>query len=105
MSLKNRLGIVLLILCMLSIEVYIGVLNLMRMEQYRATHQFLPSRQTLILWYTDDALTDYLNMVALNYYEDTDIYVELELVSGLEYLENINRVSIRKGEMPDLFIV
>lgn len=105
MSLKNRLGIVFLILCMLSIEVYIGWLNLTRMEHYLATHQFESSRQTLILWYTDDALTDYLNMAALAYYEDTDVYVELELVSGLEYLENINRVSIRNGDTPDLFIV
>lgn len=100
------MGIIFLVLCMLSIEVYIGWLNLTRMERYRATHQFEPSRQTLILWYTDDALTDYLNMAALDYYEDTDVYVELELVSGLEYLENINRASIRSNQdMPDLFIV
>lgn len=50
-------------------------------------------KQTIRLWYTDEALTDYFNSKALDFYEETDIRVETRLVSGIEYLEEINRVS------------
>lgn len=103
MSLKNRLCIVLLIVCMLALELYVGVIHSGTMDEEGANA--FSSKDTIVLWYTDDTLTDFLNSVALAYYEDTDVHVELKLVSGLEYLENINYASIRNGEKPDLYIV
>ena len=66
---------------------------------------FGQKKETIVLWYTDDALTDYLNSKALEFYDRTDIRVETKLVSGLEYLEAINRASISESEAPDLYIV
>lgn len=103
MSLKNRLCVVLLIVCMLTLELYVGVIHSGTTDEEGANT--FSSKDTIVLWYTDDTLTDFLNSVALAYYEDTDVHVELKLVSGLEYLENINYVSIRNGEKPDLYIV
>ncbi len=63
-------------------------------------------KETLILWYSDDALTPYLNSKSLAFTEETDIRVETKLVSGLEYLEEINRASISDTEeTPDMYIV
>lgn len=63
-------------------------------------------KETLILWYSDDALTAYLNSKLLEFTEQTDIRVETKLVSGLEYLEEINRASISdSAETPDMYIV
>lgn len=63
-------------------------------------------KETLHLWYTDDALTDYLNSKALEFYDRTDIRVEVRLVSGLEYLEAINTASLERDEdAPDLYIL
>ncbi len=63
-------------------------------------------KETVHLWYTDDALTDYLNSKAVSFYEKTDIRVEPLLVSGLEYLEAINQASVQEQEdAPDVFIV
>lgn len=63
-------------------------------------------KETITLWYTDDALTDYLNSKALDFYDETDIRVETKLVSGLEYLETINQASISDEETtPDAYIV
>ncbi len=101
MSFKTKLGVVLLIICMLALELYVGVINSGKAEEETTFY----SKDTIVLWYTDDTLTDFLNSVALAYYEDTDVHVELKLVSGLEYLENINYVSTRNGEKPDLYIV
>ena len=63
-------------------------------------------RETLYLWYTDEALTDYLGSVALSYSEYQD---EVRIVpvysSGLEYLETINQASLTTDQVPDLYIV
>ncbi|MCM1184874.1 MAG: extracellular solute-binding protein [Roseburia sp.] len=65
-----------------------------------------PKKETIVLWYTDDALTDYLNNKALDFLEKNDIRVEAKLVSGLEYLESINEASIREErDAPDVYIV
>jgi len=63
-------------------------------------------RETLYLWYTDEALTDYLNSVAVAY---NDFQEEARVVpvhtSGAEYLETINQASLHSEEVPDLYIV
>lgn len=63
-------------------------------------------KETIHLWYTDDALTDYLNSKAVSFYEENDIRVEPKLVSGLEYLEAVNKASVQEEEnAPDVFIL
>lgn len=63
-------------------------------------------KETIHLWYTDDALTDYLNSKALEFYNSTDIRVDVRLVSGLEYLEAVNAASLDEEiATPDLYIL
>lgn len=63
-------------------------------------------RETLYLWYTDEALSDYLSSVAVSYseYQD-DVRVVPVYTSGREYLETINQASLHDEELPDLYIV
>lgn len=66
-------------------------------------------RNTLTIWYADDALTDYLTGVALSYRQDKGIKVNIELKDGVEFIEEINAVSAceaqdREEAMPDLYI-
>ena len=63
-------------------------------------------RETLYLWYTDEALTDYLNSVAVSYseYQDETRVIPV-YTSGREYLETINQASLHTDEVPDLYIV
>lgn len=63
-------------------------------------------RETLYLWYTDEALTDYLNSIAVSYSEFQDeVRVVPVYTSGREYLETINQASLHTEEIPDLYIV
>ncbi len=63
-------------------------------------------RETLYLWYADDALTDYLNSIAVSYSEYQDeVRVVPVYTQGLEYLETINQASLQTEEGPDLYIV
>ncbi len=63
-------------------------------------------KETLYLWYTDEALTDYLNSAALSYGEThDDVRVIPVYTSGREYLETLNQASLQPEELPDLYIV
>ncbi|MDO5574974.1 MAG: sugar ABC transporter substrate-binding protein [bacterium] len=58
----------------------------------------------LILWYTDESLTDYLMSISLAYQGYSGTKVSPVLVSGVEYLEQINAASINDQDAPDLYI-
>ncbi|MBQ4306946.1 MAG: extracellular solute-binding protein [Lachnospiraceae bacterium] len=64
-------------------------------------------RETIHLWYTDSALTDYLNSVSVAYNESQDRFrAEPSLRSGVEFLEEINRASVAGDEdFPDVYII
>ncbi len=61
-------------------------------------------KPTLILWYTDESLTDYLNSACVAYLDAEGVRVEPVLKTGLEYIEEIYDASVKGGEMPDLYI-
>ncbi len=68
------------------------------------------AKDTLEMWYTDEALSDYLTNMAAAYYEDTGIQVVPRLVSAVEYLENAYEASVRDNadngmKAPDLYIL
>ena len=64
---------------------------------------------SLTLWYSDDALTEYLTSVALSFQQDQGIKVNIILKDGVQFLETINAVSVkpateRDEPLPDLYI-
>ncbi|MCQ2498416.1 MAG: sugar ABC transporter substrate-binding protein [Lachnospiraceae bacterium] len=61
-------------------------------------------KETVYLWYSDDALTDYLNAACVQYNEEHGTRIVPSLQSPLEYLNNINKTSI-EADVPDLYIV
>ncbi len=63
-------------------------------------------KTTIRLWYTDDALTDYLTAKVVEYNQkNKKTRVEIECVSGLEYLEEIGKASVNGEHYPDVFIM
>lgn len=71
------------------------------------------SDDSLLLWYTDESLTDYLETEALLFQGEHGVKLRTQLVSGVELLEQINEASIYEGEerdgeifeAPDLYII
>lgn len=76
-------------------------------EETEKPQEGLPGhRETLYLWYTDEALTDYLGSAALSYSESQDqVRVVPVYTSGLEYLETINQASLNSDQVPDLYLI
>ncbi len=65
---------------------------------------FSSGKETLYLWYTDEALTSYLSGAAVTYNETHDVRIVPVLESGAEYLEKINQTSL-ESNAPDLYIL
>lgn len=65
---------------------------------------FSGGRETVYIWYTDEALTPYISGAAVTYNETHDVRVVPVLESGLEYLEHINQASV-EGNDPDLYVL
>lgn len=109
MTLKKRLITILVIALFLG-GIYatgmVGMTIYQDEETEEENDSLFGHRETLYLWYTDEALTDYLNSVAVSYseYQD-DVRVVPVYTSGLEYLETINQASLHGEEVPDLYIV
>lgn len=62
------------------------------------------NKDSIYLWYTDDALTTYLSSAAVAYNETHDARVVPVLESGLDYVETINQNSI-ESNVPDLYVI
>lgn len=62
-------------------------------------------KENIVVWYTDDALSDYLAGAALKYYEENDVRITPVLVSGLQYLEQIHDAQMSGEGAPDLYII
>lgn len=94
---------VILVLCLLTALTYAGLYKEVTPDTEKDNDKG-KYRETLILWYADEELTDYLNSAALAYKEKTKVKITPVCVPGLEYLENINQASVRGDQGPDLYI-
>lgn len=103
MSIRSRLISIIGVLCLLIMELHVGFMDFISLSERE--EMLYSQKEKIRLWYTDSTLTDYINGVALEFYEDTDVRVVSELVSGSEYLERISDASLSGEEAPDLYII
>lgn len=62
-------------------------------------------KETVRVWYADEALSGYMNNAAVAYGQSSDIRVIPTLASESEYLEAINQASVQTDAVPDLFVL
>ena len=60
---------------------------------------------SLVIWYTDDNLTDYLNTMAVEFHELKGIRVVPRLKEGGDFIESIYMASMEDGTTPDMYII
>ena len=90
--------------------ILVAVLAILGTGAFHATDTvagfFNMQKTTIRLWYSDEALSDYLNIRAVAYNEThDDVRIEPVHVSGVEILENIYSTSLYEDVFPDLYIV
>ena len=99
MNLTKRIIAACLVLAMLFSVLYLG--NQVKEQEKQ---EVFDNTKTLHIWYTDEALTDYLSSMAVKYNEEHGVRVIPTLQSGLELLQKINEASLTTENYPDLYI-
>lgn len=103
MSFRSRITAIILVLLMVAFVSYQGMTHVDDMGQQ--TEDSYGEKDTIHVWYTDEALTDYINSCALSYMEENeDLRVVPALVSAVEYLEEINEATMKGDVYPDIFL-
>ncbi len=103
MNLRIRIISIILVACALAGTIVYARSDRSIFEDYSI---FTRNKTTVRLWYTDDSLTPYLQSKAVAYSESNGkVRVEPVLVSGLEYLEAVNKASVDEDNYPDLYII
>lgn len=59
----------------------------------------------LTVWYYDDTLTPYLNSCTDGFFRRSGLRPDFQLISSLEFIDNINKSNVENGEGPDLYII
>lgn len=104
MSFRSRFTAVLLVALMLCFVFWQGLLPEDSAEN--SAGEVLGGKQTIHVWYTDEALTDYMNSRALSFMEENEeVRVVPTLVSAVEYLEMINEATMEQDVYPDLYLL
>lgn len=103
MSLKKRLAAAGIIAAVAALTFGIAKSGRQITEKQENT-VFTNGKETLYLWYTDEALTSYLSSAAVAYSETHDVRIMPVLEGGPEFLENINRASL-ESDAPDLYVL
>ena len=69
------------------------------------TESLFSRRETINLWYTDEALSDYLNSVAVAYTDSQSQYrVEPTLIDDTDYIQTLYDASVEGEDYPDVFL-
>ncbi|WP_455618266.1 sugar ABC transporter substrate-binding protein [Eisenbergiella sp.] len=105
MKLWKRIAAVAAVAAAAGVLIYYGIASDRLADLSKIPDNALISKPTVNLWYTDEALSDYLGSVALDFSEEKNVRVIPKLVSGLEYLETINQDSLQTNSYPDLYII
>ena len=70
---------------------------------------FLNQKETIRVWYGDEALTDYISRAAVAFGDAHNVRVLPYYIAESDYLETINRVTLNGGEetpsMPDAYLI
>lgn len=100
MSITKRVVSVVLCICMVA-----GVALFGKAPEAEAIPEVIIG-DSVVVWYADESMTDYISAMAVAFHEEYDIRVIPQLHSGLEYVESIYDASVTdETSTPDVFIV
>lgn len=103
---KKRLTAIVLIALAAATVFFIGKSGLPIREKTQESESVLlgSGKDSIYIWYTDDAISPYISSAAVAYNEAHDTRIVPVLESGLDYMETINDSSINSN-VPDMYII
>jgi len=105
MSLQKRIISVILVLLLAT-----GIVLASRMEMKSQSAEeevtaWYTRSDTMYFWYSDPALSDYINKAAVDFGEQNNVHVFPMLITVDNYIETVNRASVENEQMPDAYLI
>ncbi|MBQ0027055.1 MAG: extracellular solute-binding protein [Lachnospiraceae bacterium] len=100
---KENKRIIAALLCMAMVVAVVFAGRENTIEEVDTVEVF--DNDSLVVWYTDDSLTDYLNSMAVEFHEKNGVRVLPKLQTGDDYIESIYKASMEEKGAPDLYIL
>ncbi|MCL2718798.1 MAG: sugar ABC transporter substrate-binding protein, partial [Lachnospiraceae bacterium] len=100
-------ALILIGLAALMLNIAVREANILNALEIEENGDYMISKNTLLIWYTDADLLEYIQSAAVSFSERPEnqhVRIMPVLVSALEYLENINRAAVG-FEGPDLYVI
>ena len=100
MNFGKRIASVVLCTCMVLCTVYAAATHIEADDL-----NTLVGNDSVVVWYADENMTDYISAMAVAFHEEYDVRVIPQLHSGLDYLESIYDASVQEEKGPDVYII
>lgn len=105
MSLRKKILSVAAVVAMAVATLYGSTMEISGVGETDSRFSWMGEKETIYLWYADDALTNYLNGAAVAFGVEADVRVIPVLTSDSEYLEAINQASLEGEQTPDVYLL
>lgn len=93
-----------IVLSIVLIGSLIGCEKQSKNQSVETLSESVEEQKEIILWYTNEELSNYINEVSKEFETDYNVIVHSKLVSAMDYIESINQAVLNDEAAPDLFI-
>lgn len=102
---KKRLLSAVAVVIMAAAVLYGSTLEMSVADENGNPFRWFDQKETIYFWYTDEAMTNFINNAAVAFGEREGVRVIPVLTSDSEYLEAINQASVASDQVPDAYII
>lgn len=103
MSLKRKFLAAAAVIAMAAAVAYGSTMEMSGAAENRLS--WFGNKETIYFWYSDEALSAYINSAAVAFGEQEGVRVIPVLTPASEYLEAVNRASLADAQLPDAYIL
>lgn len=105
MFLKKRIIATAAVIAMAAAAVYGSTQEMSQTQDTGERLQLFRGKETIYCWYSDEALSGYINAAAVSFGEQNKVRVIPVLTSDSEYLEAINQETLHSNQIPDIYLL
>ena len=105
MFLKKRMIATAAVIAMAAAAVYGSTQEMSQTQDTGERLQLFRAKETIYCWYSDEALSGYINAAAVSFGEQNKVRVIPVLTSDSEYLEAVNQETLHSDQIPDIYLV
>ena len=105
MFLKKRMIATAAVIAMTAAAVYGSTQEMSQTQDTGERLQLFRAKETIYCWYSDEALSGYINAAAVSFGEQNKVRVIPVLTSDSEYLEAVNQETLHSAQIPDIYLL